>query len=269
MAWGRKNRQAREQQPNMHNLPTPPPPPANLNDFLQQAQTLIPAEIRMISGCEPGQTSADVSSIEDGSKLPNPGGRAGGACTSALLNVLADGKATTYQQVMLELRLSLQRDGFSQIPQLTSSRPLDLEETPFQLVGGGTDGRRRALLIGINYQGQNGELRGCHNDVLRMQEYIQKEHGFPPEDMLVLLDGGQHQHHPTRKNIIAALQALVAHSQAGDSIVVHYSGHGGLLEPTLQNVWKKGSADYDQTIIPLDHEQSGQIRDSFITLSSL
>jgi hypothetical protein len=261
MAWGRKNRQARQQQPNMHNLPTPPPP-ANPNDFLQQAQTLIPAEIRMISGCEPGQTSADVSSIKGGSKLPNPNGRAGGACTSALLNVLYDGKAATYQQVMLELRKSLQQDGFSQIPQLTSSRPLDLQETPFQLVGGGggSHGRRRALLIGINYQGQNGQLRGCHNDVLRMQEYIEKEHGFPPEDMLVLLDDGQHKY-PTRQNIIAALQALVAHSQAGDSIVVHYSGHGGLLEPKLSNVFKKRSAEYDQTIIPLDHERSGQIRD--------
>jgi hypothetical protein len=257
MARGRNNRQARQQQPNMHNLPTPPPP-ANPNDFLQQAQTLIRAEIRMISGCEPGQTSADVST--GGSKLPNPNGRAGGACTSALLNVLNDGKAATYQQVMLELRQSLQQDGFSQIPQLTSSRPLDLQETPFQLVGGGPGGRRRALLIGINYQGQNGQLRGCHNDVLRMQEYIQKEHGFPPEDMLVLLDDGHHKN-PTRQNIIAALQALVAHSQAGDSIVVHYSGHGGLLEPTLQNVWKKRSAEYDQTIIPLDHERSGQIRD--------
>jgi hypothetical protein len=77
---------------------------------------------------------------------------------------------------------------------------------------------------------------------------------------LVFADDGQHKS-PTRENIIAALQALVAHSQAGDSIVVHYSGHGGLLEPTLQNVWKKGLAEYDQTIIPLDHEQSGQIRD--------
>jgi hypothetical protein len=259
MDWGRNNRQARQQQPNMRNLSTPPPP-ANPNDFLKQAQTLIAAEIRMISGCELGQTSADVSSIEGGSKLPNPNGLAGGACTSALLSVLYDGKATTYQQVMLELRQSLQQDGFSQIPQLTSSRPLDLQETPFQLVGGGPDGRRRALLIGINYQGQNGELRGCHNDVLRMQEYIQTEHGYPPEDMLVLLDDANHKS-PTRQNIIAALQALVAHSQAGDSIVVHYSGHGGLLEPTLQNVWKKGSAEYDQTIIPLDHEQSGQIRD--------
>jgi hypothetical protein len=187
MAWGRENRQARQQQPDLHNLPTPPPP-ANLDDFLQQAQTLIPAEIRLISGCEPGQTSADVSSIKGGSTLPNPNGRAGGACTSALLDVLNGGKATTtYQQVMLELRQNLQQDGFSQIPQLTSSRPLDLQETPFQLVGGGPNGRRRALLIGINYQGQDGQLRGCHNDVLRMQEYIQKEHGFPSEDMLVLL----------------------------------------------------------------------------------
>ncbi|KAI9621423.1 hypothetical protein H4Q26_015724 [Puccinia striiformis f. sp. tritici PST-130] len=30
-------------------------------------------------------------------------------------------------------------------------------------------GRRKALCIGINYAGQSGELRGCHNDALNMQ----------------------------------------------------------------------------------------------------
>ncbi len=30
-------------------------------------------------------------------------------------------------------------------------------------------GVSQALFIGINYVGQDGELRGCHNDVLTMQ----------------------------------------------------------------------------------------------------
>lgn len=44
----------------------------------------IRASIFMISGCEDSQTSADVSNVSNFS-LPDPNGRAGGACTSALL----------------------------------------------------------------------------------------------------------------------------------------------------------------------------------------
>jgi hypothetical protein len=42
------------------------------------------ARIIMISGCEDTQTSADVSNVSSFA-LPDPNGRAGGACTSALL----------------------------------------------------------------------------------------------------------------------------------------------------------------------------------------
>lgn len=36
----------------------------------------------------------------------------------------------------------------------------------------GEGGKHRALLIGINYTGGKGELKGCHNDVAQMREYI-------------------------------------------------------------------------------------------------
>lgn len=37
----------------------------------------------------------------------------------------------------------------------------------------GDGGKHRALLIGINYKGCGaGELKGCHNDVAQMREYI-------------------------------------------------------------------------------------------------
>ena len=44
----------------------------------------VRAMVFMISGCEDSQTSADVSNVSAFS-LPDPNGRAGGACTSALL----------------------------------------------------------------------------------------------------------------------------------------------------------------------------------------
>ena len=44
---------------------------------------------------------------------------------------------------------------------------------PYRPVDQGDGGKHRALLIGINYKGCGaGELKGCHNDVEQMREYI-------------------------------------------------------------------------------------------------
>eukprot|EP00538_Stauroneis_constricta_P000875 CAMPEP_0119561616 /NCGR_PEP_ID=MMETSP1352-20130426/18149_1 /TAXON_ID=265584 /ORGANISM="Stauroneis constricta, Strain CCMP1120" /LENGTH=547 /DNA_ID=CAMNT_0007609859 /DNA_START=108 /DNA_END=1751 /DNA_ORIENTATION=- len=237
----------------------------NADNFLRQATSLIPAEVRMISGCEDQQTSADVSNVSN--ELPNPAGRAGGACTSQLLKILyrdqqqsqhgaSQQTRRSFQDILMELRQNLQSGGYSQIPQLSSSRPLDLGETPFALGVG--SGRKRALLVGINYNGSNA-LRGCHNDCMNMKRYLVTYHGFPEHDILVLMDDGKHQY-PNRQNILRGLQALVKASAPGDSVFFHYSGHGGLLMPE-NNMFKSKQKDFDQTLIPLDHQRSGQIRD--------
>lgn len=198
------------------------------NDFARQAEALIPAEVRMISGCHTEQTSADVSNVKSvaSSGLPSPAGRAGGACTTALLDIMyaRQGQNLTFQQLLLELRDSLSKSGFDQIPQLTSSRPMELQQTPFTLVGG--NGTRRALLVGINYLGQNGQLSGCHNDVLNIKQYLIKHQGYLEQNILILIDDGNH-HFPTRQKIIAGLRQLVIHSKAGDSVYFHYSGMWG------------------------------------------
>ena len=129
-------------------------------------------DIRMISGCEDKQTSADVSNVSS-MKLPDPAGRAGGACTSTLLKILYKDETVpeddlSFTQVLEQMRDDLKDRGFTQIPQLTSSNQIDVN-TDFDLVPKSATGTRRAVMIGINYVGHNpGELRGCHNDVLNM-----------------------------------------------------------------------------------------------------
>lgn len=203
------------------------------SDFARQTEALIPAEVRMISGCHSEQTSADLINAAAVAQLPNPAGRSGGACTSALLEILyrnRNQQPLTFQQVLLDLRKSLQNKGFEQIPQLTSSRPLDIQKgTPFSLVGSSTAGVFRAVLVGINYRGQNGELSGCHNDVFNVKQYIMNEFGYKEQNILVLVDDGQH-HYPNRANIVNALRKLVATSQSGDSVYFHYSGTVHLIE---------------------------------------
>lgn len=123
----------------------------------------------------------------------------------------------------------------------------------------GFAGAKRAVLIGINYVGQQGELSGCHNDVGNMRRYIEKVHGFTEERMTVLMDDGQHDE-PTHANIMAAFRRLVQDTQEGDAVFVHYSGHGGKLKDDDGD-----EADgYDETLVPLDYQAAGQIRDDDI-----
>ena len=51
-----------------------------VREFEEAKPDALRADIRMISGCEDCQTSADVSCVGD-FHLPDPAGRAGGACT--------------------------------------------------------------------------------------------------------------------------------------------------------------------------------------------
>jgi hypothetical protein len=230
------------------------------SEFARQSEALIPAHVCMISGCHSEQTSADLRNAAALAELPNPAGRSGGACTSALLEILYRNrnKPITFQQVLLDLRKSLQNAGLDQIPQLTSSRPLDVQDTPFTLVGN-PSGVRRAVLVGINYRGQSGELSGCHNDIFNVKQYIMNVHGYREQNILILVDDGRH-HYPNRANIVNALLNVVASSQSGDSVYFHYSGHGGLLNADW-NVFKTNNKDYDETLYPLDHSRSGHIRD--------
>jgi hypothetical protein len=124
---------------------------------LEKAEQAIPATVRMISGCQDSQTSADVSNVAN-FKLPDPAGMAGGACTSAMLKVLYSGSTKTFQELLMAMRGELGGGKYSQIPQLSSSRPLDIGHE-FEIVPDNFSGTRRALMIGINYVGQQGTLQ--------------------------------------------------------------------------------------------------------------
>jgi LSD1 subclass zinc finger protein len=52
------------------------------------------------------------------------------------------------------------------------------------------DGNKRALLVGINYTGMQGELRGPVNDVKCMSFLLTFKYGFPSDSILVLTGNG-------------------------------------------------------------------------------
>ncbi|KAK4513246.1 uncharacterized protein ATC70_011814 [Mucor velutinosus] len=127
-------------------------------------------------------------------------------------------------------------------------------------------GRKKALLIGINYFNTSAQLNGCINDVRNIKDFITTLYGFKEQDMVILTDDqpANSKFYPTRVNILAAMQWLVSDSKPNDSFFLHYSGHGGRVVDT------SGDEDdgYDETIFPVDHDkykgESGQIVDDLM-----
>ncbi|KAJ5677685.1 Metacaspase-1 [Penicillium maclennaniae] len=119
-------------------------------------------------------------------------------------------------------------------------------------------GKRKALLIGINYFGQKGQLRGCINDVKNMSTYLNQNFGYAREDMVILTDDQQNpMSQPTKANILRAMHWLVKDAQPNDSLFFHYSGHGGQT-PDLDGDEDDG---YDEVIYPVDFRVAGHIVD--------
>jgi len=111
-------------------------------------------------------------------------------------------------------------------------------------------GRKRAVLVGINYVGRgDDELKGCLNDVARMRRCLVDRFGFDGADIRVLADADPSTPPPTGANIRRELERLVAGGRAGDTLFFHYSGHG------LQLPAETGEDDdtgYDECIVPCD-----------------
>ena len=86
-------------------------------------------------------------------------------------------------------------------------------------------GRRKALLIGINYFGTPNQLKGCINDVKNLSAFLIERFHYQRQDMVILTDDQQNpMSRPTKQNILRAMQWLVQGAQPNDSLFFHYSG---------------------------------------------
>lgn len=122
-------------------------------------------------------------------------------------------------------------------------------------------GRRKALLIGINYYGTKNELRGCINDVKNMSQFLNQYYNYLYDDMVILTDDQRELARlPTRENILRGMQWLVKDARPNDSYFFHISLHGGLV-PDQDGDEEDG---FDSCIYPLDFEQAGPIIDDLM-----
>ncbi|CDK25715.1 unnamed protein product [Kuraishia capsulata CBS 1993] len=119
-------------------------------------------------------------------------------------------------------------------------------------------GRKKALLVGINYIGTNNQLNGCINDVTNVSQFLERNCGFTKDNMVILVETNTNRRAvPLRQNIIDGMKWLVKDAKPNDSLFFHYSGHGGQTKD-LDGDEYDGN---DETIYPLDFEQSGMIVD--------
>jgi hypothetical protein len=214
-------------------------------DLLAKAEEYLPAEIYMFAAGRADQKSMETSDVtkkfglkkweraEECAKKNNTGG----ATTSSLLKVFyqyasPSSLSATYLQVLENVRSRIKNAGYEHVTQLSSSRPIEDNEK-FQVVpkgkwGGKFSGRKRALIIGINYKRTALELPGCHNDAWNMCKYLREVHGFKEDDMTILMDDGKFRL-PTAANIKRAMYAFCYSLEPGDAAFFHFSGHGAQL----------------------------------------
>jgi len=230
--------------------------------FDDAVEAAIPAMIYMFSGAGDSEQSAEVSNVKTFT-LPDPAGKAGGACTSALLQTLYhdegdDDIRYTWSETLELMREKIEDIGLTQQPQLSSSRPIDVNEE-IHIVPPDCRGTKRAMLIGINYVGEKNALTGCQTDARNIKEFLMNVHGFERENMLILMDDGKH-HPPNREIIMDGFRRLTEISEPGDVIFIQFSGHGGQMKD------QDGDEEdgFDEILIPGDYKESGQIVDDDI-----
>jgi metacaspase-1 len=98
--------------------------------------------------------------------------------------------------------------------------------------------RQKALLIGINYFGTEQQLNGCINDAANCRNFLVEDRGFSsdPSDMVIMTDAPENQgtpFWPSMDNMLKAIAWLVEGNDAGDSVWLSYSGHGGTSSQEL------------------------------------
>eukprot|EP00929_Paragymnodinium_shiwhaense_P044696 TRINITY_DN22919_c0_g1_i2.p1 TRINITY_DN22919_c0_g1~~TRINITY_DN22919_c0_g1_i2.p1 ORF type:complete len:455 (-),score=45.68 TRINITY_DN22919_c0_g1_i2:217-1581(-) len=117
-------------------------------------------------------------------------------------------------------------------------------------------GRKKALLVGINYEGTRAKLRGCVNDVHNIQKLLVETFHWKPDCIRTLTDDDA-RNMPTKRNMFEALHWLSHGARPGDVLFFHFSGHGA------QQVDPNGyeESGMNETLLPVDFQKAGMISD--------
>jgi metacaspase-1 len=115
---------------------------------------------------------------------------------------------------------------------------------------------KRALLIGINkYLIPGADLRGCVNDVKSLSAALIQWFGFKKPDVTLLIDEAA-----TKKAMQAGIKALIKSGKKGDTLVLHYSGHGSNVPDDDGDE----ADERDEILCPSDLDWKDPLRDDWL-----
>jgi len=101
---------------------------------------------------------------------------------------------------------------------------------------------KKALLIAVNYENTKYQLNGCTNDIMLIKSILDKR-GF---NSFIITEKSPIK--PTKDNIIKELSNFLRQSKDGDTLYIHYSGHGSnVIDSNGDENDKK-----DETIVTTD-----------------
>src|SRR5687768_11557953 len=85
---------------------------------------------------------------------------------------------------------------------------------------------RWAVLVGVNDYANANDLQFCGADQSALRDRLVAS-GFRAENIVLLHDKAeQNRHRPSQRNIEEQLQLVIGSAEAGDLLVVGFSGHG-------------------------------------------
>ena len=113
--------------------------------------------------------------------------------------------------------------------------------------------------------GSDAALEGAWNDVDKMRAFAVAS-GYKDDalSMRVLRDNGADVS-PTKANIEKALRWLVKGASRGDSLLLHFSGHG--VSQKDNDAFADEADGMDECLVPVDFKQEGVVRDDDLFLS--
>ena len=119
------------------------------------------------------------------------------------------------------------------------------------------DENAKALIIGINYIGQQGQLNGCINDTANIKNTLLNKCNYKEENIVILTDNTEIT--PTKENMMNAMKSFVKNITESNTKTAwfSFSGHGYYI----QDVSMDDVDGHDEVLVPLDYAEKGIITD--------
>lgn len=96
--------------------------------------------------------------------------------------------------------------------------------------------RKKSLLIGINYDGSENELRGCRQDVENVAEFLSyRGYSDDPRSQVILRDDLGGQYYPTGHNILVLPSSLLVYQRLANKHRRQSTGLSVNLEPATSS----------------------------------